>query len=174
MTSDIETPTLTNEERDHLFAAIGRIVVNFQQIELWLAESLASLLLLQDPEDRHIVLSAMSFSQKVDLLAELYSRKKTHRYGVEIRLIRKALYAAEQFRNRIVHSVWAVESSGNWVRVKGSLKSKDGFSLAINQANISKLEAAATALLAIREWELKDAASLESAVAILHEKYSDA
>lgn len=171
--SEIETPALTIAERDRLFAAIGRVVVNFQQVELWLAESLASILSLQVLEDRHIILSAMSFRQKVDLVAELYPRKKTHYHGVDMKLIKKALYAAEEFRNRIVHSVWAVEFPGKWVRIKGSIRGKGGFSLATTAGNISQLEAAATALMAIREWELSDVETLQTAIAVIGNQQVD-
>lgn len=148
--------------------------MNFQQVELWLAESLTGLLSLKTMEDRHIISSAMSFRQKVDLVAELYPRKRMHERGVSIILIRQALYAAEEFRNRIVHSLWAVEFPGKWVRIKGSIKRKNGFSLATTAANISQLEGAATALLAIREWELNDAATLQAAIIALGNQHADA
>lgn len=170
---EIETPALTIAERDRLFSVIGRVVVNFQQVELWLADSLASLLSLQVLEDRHIFLSAMSFRQKVDLVAVLYPRKKTHDHDVDMTLMKKALYAAEEFRNRIVHSLWAVEFPGKWVRIKGSVRGKGGFSLVTTAANISQLEAAATALLAIREWELNDAATLQAAIVVLGNQHVD-
>jgi hypothetical protein len=170
--SEIETLTLTAAERDCLFAAIGHIVVNFQQVELWLAESLASVLSLQVIEDRHVISSAMSFRQKVDLVAELYPRKKTHERGVEMKLIKKALYTAEEFRNRIVHSLWTVELPGKWVQIKGSIKGKSGFSLATTAANIAQLEAAAAALLIIREWELNDAATLQAAITVIGDQNS--
>ncbi|WP_297808595.1 hypothetical protein [uncultured Methylophaga sp.] len=167
-TSDeVETQRLTAAEQDQLFAAIGHIVVNFQQVELWLAEALTSVLSLRVLEDRHIISSAMSFRQKVDLMAELYPRKKTHEYGVEIKLIKKALNTAEEFRNRIVHSVWAVEFPGKWVRVKSNIKGRNGFSLVTTPASIAHLEAAAKALLTIREWELTNTENLESAISIL-------
>lgn len=171
---DVGTPGLTATERDQLFAAIGHIVVNFQQVELWLAEALTSVLSLKVLEDRHIISSSMSFRQKVDLMAELYPRKKTHYYGVEIKLIKKALHTAEEFRNRIVHSVWSVESPGKWVRVKSNIKGRNGFSLVTTAASIAHLEAAAKALLIIREWELSDAESLESAISILSTPNTDA
>lgn len=172
--SEIDTPALTLADRERLFAAIGLVVVNFQQVELWLAESLASVLSLKPLEDRHIISAAMSFRQKVDLVAELYPRKKTHDQGVEMKLIKKALYTAEEFRNRIVHSIWSVESPGKWVRIKGSIKGRDGFSLLTTAANISQLEAAATALLTIREWELNDATKLQAAIAVLGNQFADA
>ena len=172
--SEVAMPALTAAERDRLFAAIGRVVVNFQQVELWLAESLASVLSLEVLEDRHIISSAMSFRQKVDLVAELYPRKKTHGQGVEMKLIKKALCTAEEFRNRIVHSLWAVEFPGKWVRIKGSIKGKGGFSLATSAANISQLEAAAIALLVIREWELNDSATLQAAIVALGSHHDEA
>ena len=171
---EIATPRLSATERDRLFAAIGHVVVNFQQVELWLAEALASVLALKVLEDRHVISSAMSFRQKVDLVAELYPRKKAHYHGVEMQLIKKSLYAAEEFRNRTVHSLWTIEFPGKWVRVKSSIKGRKGFALSISAVNIAHLEGAAIALLAIREWELNDAATLQTAIDALGNQISDA
>jgi len=177
-TSDeVETQRLTaTEERDQLFAAIGHIIVNFQLVELWLAEALTEMLSLKVLEDRYIISSAMSFRQKVDLIAELYPRKKTHVYGVEIKLIKRALHTAEEFRNRIVHSVWTVEpsrKSKKWVRIKSNIKGKNGFIQVALEANIAHLEAAAKALHTIRDWELSNTENLESAISILSTPNTD-
>ena len=169
-----ETMRLATAERDQLYSVIGRIVVNFQQVELWLSEALSSVLSLKSLEDRHTILSAMSFKQKVNLMAELYPRKNTHAYGVEMKLIKKALNTAEEFRNRIVHSIWAVEVPGKWVRVKGNIKGKNGFNKVTIAANIPHLEAAADALLIIREWELNKTESLEVAISKLNITNTDA
>lgn len=167
-------PNLSASERDRMFSAIGHIVVNFQQVELWLAEILASVLSLRVLEDRHVISSAMSFRQKVDLVVELYPRKKVHDQGVEMSLIKKSLYAAEEFRNRVVHSLWAVHAPGKWVRIKSSIKGRRGFALSTSAVNVGQLEVAAAALLVIREWELIDAVSLQEAVDALGNQNSDA
>ena len=171
---DIAMPNLSASELDRMFSAIGHIVVNFQQVELWLAQILASVLSLRVLEDGHVISSAMSFRQKVDLVVELYPRNKVHDHGVEMSLIKKSLYAAEEFRNRVVHSLWTVHTPSKWVRIKSSIKGRKGFALSTSAVNVRQLEVAAAALLVIREWELIDAASLQGAVDALGNQNSDA
>lgn len=170
---DVLVPNLNASERDRMFIAIGNIVVNFQQVELWLAQILASILSLRVLEDGHVISSAMSFRQKVDLVVELYPRKKVHGHGVEMSLVKNSLYAAEEFRNRVVHSFWAVESPGKWVRIKSSIKGRKSFYPSISSVNVGQLEVAAASLLVIREWELVNAASLQAAVDALVNHNSD-
>lgn len=168
----LKAPKLTLLEQDRLFVAIGRVVVNFQQMELWLAEALTSVLELHVLEDRHLVSSSMSFRQKVDLLAVLYERKKVRCPSANIELVKKALYAAEEFRNRVVHSLWAVDQ-GEWVQIKASLRSKSGFDLMTNSVDITQLEAAAAALVIIKEWEIRDESMLRGALDKLKPGYID-
>lgn len=153
--------------RDRLFRAIGATVVEFQFVELWVAEALTGLLQLKVLEDRHVVLAAMSYKQKVDLLCELFPRKRKHEQGVAMTVARGALYSAEEYRNKIVHSVWAVEGDKGWVRTKGSIKRKDGFALATDGANLRALEAGVVALKMIRDWELLDEKRLRHATKFL-------
>ncbi|HZW11979.1 MAG TPA: hypothetical protein VFF81_02145 [Noviherbaspirillum sp.] len=152
---------------DHLLKAIGDVVVSFQQIELWISEALAKDLGLKVLEERYLVLSAMSFRQKVDLLMELFPRKRMHMRGVDMALVRKAFRAAEEYRNTIVHSVWAVDGDRGWTRNKGSLRKKSGFSVVSETAQVEALEAAAAALRTVRDWEIAEAQQLEDAIRVL-------
>ncbi|MCZ8252081.1 MAG: hypothetical protein O9318_06405 [Hylemonella sp.] len=158
---------LTEADRTRLFAAIGHIVVRFQQIELWVAEILADLLGLNPLDDRYSVMAAMSYRQKVDLLVALFPKKAKNHFDFEadIELARRALYVAEEFRNRVVHSVWSVsEEENSWIREKGNLRSKAGFAKQSVCVDIDMLESAAESLRVITEWYLTPAPNLEAAI----------
>lgn len=162
----------SHEEAERLYAGIGKIIVRFQQVEMWLAEVLAGLLLMRDQTDRHLISSAMSYRQKVDLLIELYPKRKPKMDAkVDIAIVRKALYAAEEFRNRIVHSFWGIECGENrrWVRIKASLKGRNGFSVKTVTADTKMLEECADALQYVCLWMFADDAGLESATRILNQ-----
>lgn len=153
-----------------LFAGIGKIVVRFQQIEMWVSEILAGMLLMRNKDDRYLVSSAMSFRQKVDLLVELYPKRRPKMvHDIDIKLVRRALYTAEEFRNRIVHSFWAIECGERtrWVRIKASLRGRLGFTLRSVDANTLMLEECAGALKTICEWVLATPAEVEAAIGVI-------
>jgi hypothetical protein len=161
------------EETDALYRAIGHTVVRFQQVEQWLAEELALLLRMREREDQYLVSAAMSFKQKVDLLVQIFPRRVERHPKlpkVDVADVRKALYAAEELRNRVVHSFYAVEcgeDAHRWVRMKGSLRSRAGFSLNTVHANVHIFEECNDALAVIREWSLKEADAIRTATATL-------
>lgn len=162
-------------QTDALLRAIGYTVVRFQQIEQWLAEELALLLRMREKEDQHLVAAAMSYKQKVDLLVEIFPRRTERPPNlpkVEVADVRRALYAAEEYRNRVVHSFYAVEcgDSSKWIRMKGSLRGRGGFSLNSVNANVQIFEECNNALGVIREWSLRDPETIREATAVL-DKY---
>lgn len=116
-------------ETDALFNVIGRVVVRFQQIELWVSEALAVQLGFSALENRYLLQAAMSFRQKVDLLMELLNRKFDSGLPCSISVAQRALGAAENFRNGVVHAFWGVNGLEKWERAKPSIKGKHGFVL---------------------------------------------
>jgi hypothetical protein len=97
-----------------IYSGIGKIIVTFQQIEMWLSQVLTGMLLLKDKTDQHLVSAAMSYRQKVDLMVELYNKRKPKFGGAaSLATIRKALCTAEEFRNRIVHSFLSYRMRGD-------------------------------------------------------------
>ena len=161
-------------ERDRLFAAIGRIVVNFQQIELCVSEALAQALGLPSLENRYIVQASMSFRQKVDLLMELLNRTTDHDFTCSTPLARRALGAAEEFRNGVVHAFWGIDGMGKWIRTKSTLKGKHGFALKTTEADINFLEEASDALVTVRHWEFKNDDSLQIAIDVFSKYHGQA
>jgi hypothetical protein len=164
--------TNLSDQTEALYRAIGHTVVRFQQVEQWLAEELAVLLRMREKEDQYLVSAAMSFKQKVDLLVEIFPRREARHPNlpkVDVADVRKALYAAEEFRNRVVHSFYAVECGdpSRWVRMKGSLRSRAGFSLNSVDANVHIFEECNKALGVIREWSLKEPEAVRAATATL-------
>lgn len=166
------------QQTDDLLRAIGDAVVCFQQIEQWVAEELAVLLRMRDREDQYLVSAAMSFKQKVDLLVAIFP-KRAERHPklplVDITVARKALYAAEEYRNRVVHSFYALdcESSSRWLRLKGYLKGRAGFSLNTVEANVVAFQECNEALKVIRGWSLCKAERLTDATAVLSKHMQD-
>lgn len=158
------------ESADAIFCGIGKLIVAFQQVEMWLAESLAGMLLLKDKTDKHLVASAMSYRQKVDLMVELHKKRKP-KYGgkASLNTIRKALYVAEEFRNRIVHSFWEIEcgETDRWVRIKASLRGKNGLNVISRNGESINFEECHKALQTIREWMLTSEERLVTAIQIL-------
>ena len=164
------------EETDRVLRAIGRVVVAFQLLELWVAEALGSALGMKAKDDRHLVSAAMSYRQKVDLLFELYARHGPPNRKVDVDVTKRAMIVAEEFRNRVVHSVWAVrgEDSKRWVRTKASLRGKVGFAVATRTAQAVLLEQAAESMNNIRAWEEGNESELLRAIKILSTLESDA
>jgi hypothetical protein len=160
-------------ETKRLYEAIGAVVIEFQFVEHTLAEVLSWFLNMRESEDRFRVAAAMSFRQKVDLLCDLYPNRRVTLREVNIGLVRRALYAAEDFRNRVVHSYWFVEEAQNpetmsssiqWSRRKASLRGKAGFKLSHSAANPEQLERGTKAMLTIRDWYVNEEQALESAL----------
>lgn len=114
----------------------------------------------------------MSFKQKADLLVAIFPRRATRHPSLpelDINEVRKALDLAEQYRNRVVHSFYAVECDdpSRWVRLKGSLRARDGFSLNSADVNVQIFEECNNALGVIREWSLKTPEELRTASDVL-------
>lgn len=163
------------QDAEHLKKAIGGVVIVFQLIELWVAEALAVALKMQAEGDRHLVSAAMSYRQKVDLLFELYARHPDRAPAVNLSLAKRALLVAEQFRNRVVHSVWAVSGEPRtWVRTKANLRGNGGLVVRTTPAKIDYLVAASSALEEIRGWEFVGDADLLKAIDLLKSGESDA
>ena len=167
----MNSPTIV-DQTDALLRAIGNTAVRFQQVEQWLAEELAVLLQMRETEDQYLVSAAMCYKQKVDLLVALFPRRAERHPRlpiVDIADVRKALYAVEEYRNRVVHSFYAVECSdpSRWIRLKGSLRGRAGFSLNSVDANVAIFEECNNAMSVIREWSLREAASLQKATEVL-------
>jgi hypothetical protein len=159
------------EDTDRLMMAIGSVVVDFQQLELWISEVLAMMLRIPHKEDQHLISASMSYGQKVDLFMELYPSRKPHGFSdIDLKVLRRALSRAEELRNRVVHSFWAVEcdpEKARWIRIKGSLRGRKGFKLQSVAANAHMLEQCSAALIQIRDWYRSDTATIEAANLIL-------
>lgn len=161
------------DQTEALFRAIGHTVVRFQQVEQWLSEDLAILLRMRQREDQYLVSAAMSFKQKVDLLVENFPRRAERHPKlpkVDVTEVRKALNLAEEYRNRVVHSFYGIECGEDnlrWVRMKGSLRSRAGFSMNSVKTNIQIFEECNDALAVIREWSLKEPEAIRLATATL-------
>lgn len=130
---DLERTGVSYEDRigtpDAISAAIGRIAINFNDLEKELSSVIAYL--LQSGEDiGRIVTADLSFGNKVNLmsalsLARLSGADDTEQLQALSRLCRRA----EELRNRILHSSWLSASLPEFTeRIKLSSKGRKGFS----------------------------------------------
>ncbi|WP_439467672.1 hypothetical protein [Roseateles sp. NT4] len=163
------------EGTDRLLRAIGHVVVAFQLLELWVAEALSAALRMKSVDDRHLVSAAMSYRQKVDLLFELYARHGMPASEFNPVIAKRAMLVAEEFRNRVVHSVWALhgEESRRWVRTKANLRGRSGFDVVTRPAQAELLEAASRAMNNVRNWEEGNEAELTLAIQALSAQEAD-
>jgi hypothetical protein len=148
--------TNLHSETEDLFRGIGEVVVQFQQVEYWVANVLASLLQLKHEADTHRVTAAMSYGQKVDLMCDLYPARCNERWPtVNIQVTRNALKAAEEFRNAVVHSFWYVGGTETqWMRTKANLRSKGQLKVSTGSANLGALREGADRLRVVKDWYL--------------------
>ena len=155
------------KKTDRLRMAIGEIVISFQFIEKEIAEVICGLLHMKEPNDIQRMSSAMSFKQKVDLVCELYpTRRKYNWPEIDVRSVKSALNATEEFRNSIVHSFWYL--SGNkrrsvWMRSKSSLRSSSGLTHINGVANVGAMEKGMASMKIIRNWYLGQTSELKTA-----------
>jgi hypothetical protein len=173
---DIDQSRQFAEDSDRILCAIGRVVVAFQLLELWVAEALGLALGMKAKDDRHLVSAAMSYRQKVDLLFELYARHGAPNPKVSLDVTKRAMLVAEEFRHRVVHSVWAVrgEDSKRWVRTKANLRGKTGFDVNTKPVQVALLEQASRSMNDIRAWEEGNESELLRAIKTLSTLKADA
>ncbi|WP_289284369.1 MULTISPECIES: hypothetical protein [unclassified Methylophaga] len=135
-----EHTSFTFEERtgdpDSFSTAIGRIVLNFSELEMQISKAIV-LCLGADPERSSIVISELSFRSKVHVLASLVKfMAPSTRFNTGNddtlecwRKIERQCFRAEEKRNQILHSEW----SGPYLselkaeRIKSTAKAKKGF-----------------------------------------------
>lgn len=118
---------------DPLNDAVGRIAMNFGEIEEVLS-SCISYLLGTDPEKGLIITCEMSYRAKVQVLASLV-KKEYEKYELEISHsdFKDLLYMctkSEELRNKLLHSSWIYDHSKSHVEIrrrKTSAKMKHGY-----------------------------------------------
>lgn len=152
-----------------LFESIGKIVVEFQQVEHIVAEVLATLLQMPHPTDTHRITAAMSYGQKIDLMCDLYLERSDPRWAVvDLQVVRNALKAAEEFRNTVVHSHWYVAGTQpNWMRTKANIRSKSRLNVVTGQVNLNALVEGAEVLYILKDWYIGETESLSRVTARL-------
>ncbi|MBI4293427.1 MAG: hypothetical protein HY661_18280 [Betaproteobacteria bacterium] len=126
-----ETTGFTFEERtgdpDSFSAGIGRVVLNFSELESQLSAAIASCLKL-DPSVGRIVTSEISFAVKMHMLSSLtrhLATTRTFNVGRDDPIdgwakISAQCFRAEELRNQIMHSQW----SGPYLRDMKAVRHK--------------------------------------------------
>src|SRR3989344_6406300 len=111
---------------DHL-KALGRVVVNFNSLEVFL-NFLIWILIGPDLKTGKIITSEVSFKGKITLLASLYRIKiKDIKKDSDVNGLIKRLIKAEDERNKVIHSSWVIDEKNTRItRYKITAKLKRG------------------------------------------------
>ena len=149
---------------------LGRLVIAFNNLEYALAYEVTYELIelmgqeeskakhplgLISPTQRRIsdsglndmVMASMSFGQKLDLLVALSLKKfpGPTKQEKHIRLIAAALSEAEEYRNKMLHSVWT-EDFADYSQVKARTKGRKGLKIQKANTNIPHIQEAIKAI----------------------------
>ena len=116
---------------DEILRALGRVVINFQYLDMRLSAT-AARLISNDPEVGNMAIFQLSFGKKCDLIESLF----LHIFGKldsakQFQEIIKEIGLVEQERNKVFHSAWAIEKeTGETFRVKADLRKGKGLVVA--------------------------------------------
>jgi hypothetical protein len=147
------TDNSTYEERvgapDEFNAVIGRICINFSALEETLSKCIIKIL-GQSSDVGNILTSELSFRNKVGLFFSLYFKLRDkfdfnefENFELEyFKLLIKALNKAEDLRNQVIHSSFAIDRSGansKIFRSKITSKQKTGLKIINEETNVIKL-----------------------------------
>ena len=120
------------------YDALGRLAVNFSELEDALAEAIASLL-RADKGASDIVTSGLSFRRKLDLLNSLYRRDQRDDLD-QFRELVALCGKAEDLRNRIIHSSWVYLRQLNLIRRrKASVRGNRGYTVDTEDVTASEI-----------------------------------
>lgn len=144
-------------KRDKLFYLIGETIVAFQRIEYHNTELLYYLLDLNHEKKHLVLMDALSFNQKLNLILELAKNiDKDFKYlnnKLDLKLAKKCLNNAEQYRNKIVHSHYYYEKM-EFKKRKVSIKGRNGLVINENNIDYNKQEKCVKALRKLDTWSI--------------------
>jgi hypothetical protein len=100
---------------------------------------------------KEIILATMPFKQKLDfLLALLHKRfSNNDNHKEHIFKIADLMRKADEYRNKMIHSVWEESHLGNFSRVKSRSKGQKGLKIERQEVNIKELREAVNSIGAI-------------------------
>ncbi len=129
--SSTTMPISRSEEgppNEAIYAALGRLVYAFAQLESSLFNAIVSV--LGDTDASHIVVSGIAFSQLVDRFSVLYSAVDDPLViNGELTAFCSHLTALNEARNRQIHSDWGFWLSGEPARFRKRLHRNNGITV---------------------------------------------
>lgn len=136
---------------------LGEIVVAFGNLELFLEASLWQLLASDDDRERLLMAQTltaeMSFDRKVHAFVSMFRQKGVPKTDSELDALRKALFAAQEERNKLLHSAWNYSDAlgGSFTRMKASAKAKRGLRRRFHRMPAERIEAALRRIAAVAQ-----------------------
>jgi hypothetical protein len=112
--------------------SLGEVVVAFGRLEFFLEVSIWQLLAPDESSERFLMAQAitaeMSFDRKVHAFASMFRQKGLATADEELTSLIKKLFAVQDQRNRLLHSVWSYSQQlgGSFLGMKAAAKAKHG------------------------------------------------
>ena len=116
-----------------IYAALGRLIYSFTQLEASLLNAIATA--LGDTDEAEIVVAGMNFRQAVDRFSVLYSRLEDIEFDGGLPAFCSTLSTLNNERNREIHSNWGFWGSGEPLRAKKSLRRNQGVAFSVESVN---------------------------------------
>ncbi len=127
---------------DHFFGPVGRVIVLFNQIDITLT-ILAGGMCISEFGAISALMAEASFSRKLDAIKCIGDTKLTEPDLIaQLQELLKKLQAAEDTRNRIVHTNWAGSPTGQLMKLKWSGKRKTGNLPELRNTTLQEIEEA--------------------------------
>jgi hypothetical protein len=124
---------------EDIYEPIGKLVVRFQNLELFMNLLLIDLL-KQDYDTGFCVTSEMSFSRLVASLVSVAEvRIKDVTLVEEMRKVAGQLNICEDARNKVLHSRYASSNDGKPKRAKITAKQRNGLKKSIYDASVQEI-----------------------------------
>ena len=142
---------MTEERYQPLLAEIGRVIVQYSQLEAAL-HSLVVMLIDDYEHITRIIPAQLSFQQLRDLIVSLY--RERHGEDRDLESIQSILAEAAGFkgdRDKIAHSRWVNAGCASLVtRVKSVAKEKCGYKTSVENLSVDNLSSLADSIHALR------------------------
>jgi len=128
-----------NAQLEDIYEPIGKLVVRFQNLELFMNLLLIDLL-KQDYDTGFCITSEMSFSRLVASLVTVAEvRIKDVTLVDEMRKVAGLLNTCEGARNKVIHSRYALSNDGKPKRAKITAKQRNGLRKAIHDVTVQEI-----------------------------------
>ena len=141
---DFDNAEISEKKLNEIIPLIGEIVLEFNYLEGVLDDIIIEVLMHPSSGFGHVVISKMSFSQKIDLFKNLYTQVCVSigdsAFVETINKVAIRLQETAENRNRVIHARWFDANKDFFVRTKTGTDKKGvyGLYIKVNKTILNK------------------------------------